>query len=186
MLKRPFTAALALLLSLSIPALAADAQRQAQVRRLGADVMPFDLSATTHIFTQTSDGGVQQVVAKQAGDAAQVALVRQHLKAIRSQFLQGDFSGPAHIHGMQMPGLRELRAARPGQIAIDYREVPAGAELRYRTTEASLVTALHQWFDAQLADHGTDAQPGHDPHMHHPMQMNMDMQHTPAPASAAQ
>lgn len=186
MLERPFTSALALLLSLSIPALAADAQRQAQVRRLGAEVMPFDLSATTHIFTKTPDGGVQRVVAKQAGDATQVALVRQHLKDIQSQFLQGDFSGPAHIHGMQMPGLGELKAARPGQIAIDYREVPAGAELRYRTADATLVTALHQWFDAQLADHGADAQPGHDHDMHHPMQMDMDMPHMTAPASAAQ
>ena len=32
-----------------------------------------------------------------------------------------------------MPGLAELEAAKPGQIAIDYRDVDTGAQLSYRT-----------------------------------------------------
>jgi hypothetical protein len=142
----------------------ADAQRQAAVSERGKDVMPFSLPATTHIFTKTAEGGVQQVVAKKADDAAQVKLVREHLQAIRAQFLAGDFSGPSHIHGMDMPGLAELRAAKPGQIEIAYRETSAGAELNYKTANATLVGALHQWFDAQLSDHGKDAQAGHAHH----------------------
>ncbi len=143
---------------------AADAQRQADVSRLGADVMPFSLQATTHVFTKTARGGVQRVVAKRAADAWQVKLVREHLKDIQGQFLKGDFSGPTHIHGADMPGLADLSAAQPGSLAITYREVAAGAELTYRTSDAKLVSALHQWFDAQLADHGADAMAGH---MHH-------------------
>jgi hypothetical protein len=150
-------------------AVTADAQRQAEVAKRGTAVMPFSLQATQHIFTQQADGGTQRVVARQMQDTAQVALVRQHLQDIRAQFLQGDFSGPAHIHGQDMPGLAGLRAAKPGQIRIRYTAVPGGAELHYQTAPAPLVQALHRWFDAQLADHGPDAVPGHGSHSkHHP------------------
>lgn len=143
---------------------AADPQRQAEVAKLGADVMPFSLKATTHIFTKTAEGGVQRVVAKSTTDVQQVKFVREHLRDIQTQFLKGDFSGPTHIHGAEMPGLADLKAAQPGQVAIDYREIDTGAELTYRTADAKLAAALHQWFDAQLSDHGADAMAGH---MHH-------------------
>lgn len=142
----------------------ADAQRQAEVAQRGKAVMPFSLKATTHIFTKNAEGGTQRVVARKANDAAQVKLVRQHLQEIKDQFLKGDFSGPTQIHGPGMPGLADLQAASPGQIAIGYKEVKGGAELTYKTSEAHLVAALHQWFDAQLSDHGADAMEGH---MHH-------------------
>ena len=142
----------------------ASASRQADMSARGRHVMPFSLAATEHVFTQNASGGIQQVVTRNAGDAEQVALVRQHLREIREQFLKGDFSGPSHIHGANMPGLAQLQAARPAQLAIAYRDIPAGAELSYTTTEANLVAALHQWFKAQLADHGPDARGGHAHH----------------------
>lgn len=152
--------------STSIGIVCADAQRQADVATRGKDVMPFSLKATTHVFTKTAEGGTQRVVAKAALDSVQVKLVRQHLKEIQQQFRQGDFSGPTHIHGQEMSGLAELKAAKPGEIAIDYRNVTGGAELLYKTSNATLMTALHQWFDSQLSDHGADATEGHDQHHH--------------------
>ncbi len=139
----------------------ADAQRQSEVANRGKDVMPFTLAATTHIFTKDAQGGVMQVVAKKSSETAQVNLVRKHLQEIRQQFLQGDFSGPSHIHGLDMPGLAGLKAAKPGQIDIAYKDVKGGAELRYKTADSDLVAAMHQWFDAQLSDHGKDAVKGH-------------------------
>ena len=136
-------------------------QRQADVAQRGKDVMPFSLAATTHIFSKTTQGGVQQVVVKDASDAEQVQLTRLHLREIREQFLKGDFSGPTRIHGQDMPGLAELKAAGSGQIGIAYADLKDGAELRYTTASPALVTALHRWFDAQLADHGKDAMAGH-------------------------
>lgn len=165
MTKHFWSAAVAALLLLPLCSHAADPARQAEVARRGADVMPFSLKATTHIFTKTADGGVQRVVARNAGDKRQVELVRAHLREIQGQFLKGDFSGPSHIHGGQMPGLSQLQAAKPGQIAIDYREVDGGAELAYRTADPQLVSSLHAWIDAQLSDHGPDAMAGR----HHPM-----------------
>ena len=60
--------------------------------------------------------------------------------------------------------MAELKAAQPGQIAIAYRDIRDGAELSFKTSDAKLVVALHQWFDAQLSDHGKDAMPGHAQH----------------------
>lgn len=142
------------------------ARRQAEVARRGTDVMPFSLPATQHIFTRTAQGGIQEVVARNGTDTGQVKLVRQHLRDIRAQFLAGDYSGPAHIHGQDMPGLAELRAAPAGKMAIAYQDIEGGARLTYSTTEPTLVAALHKWFDAQLSDHGKDAMAGHD--HHHP------------------
>ncbi len=155
--------ALALLLAMPL-AHAADAARQGEVARRGADVMPFSLKATQHIFTKTSTGGTQTVVARNHADREQVRLVRQHLHEIQQQFRRGDFAGPAHIHGEDMPGLAQLKAAPPGAIRIGYRNVAGGAELSYRTRNPELVSALHEWFDAQLADHGPDAMAGHEHH----------------------
>lgn len=175
MTKHILHAALLALAALPLAAACADGPRQAEVSRLGADVMPFSLAATTHVFTKTAEGGVQRVVARHSGDTRQVRLVRQHLREIRAQFLAGDFSGPTHIHGSEMPGLAELRAAKPGQIAIGYRDVTAGAELTYRTTDGRLVAALHQWFDAQLSDHGADAMAGHEHEHQHQHDGGMKM-----------
>lgn len=143
---------------------AGDTERQAEVARRGSEVMPFSLKATTHVFTPTPDGGTQRVVARNLADTRQVNLVRGHLRELQAQFLKGDFSAPSHIHGTDMPGLAELRSAKPGQVSIDYQDVDGGAELTYRTADPKLVEALHAWFDAQLQDHGADAMAGH---MHH-------------------
>lgn len=135
------------------------AARQAEVAARGAEVMPFDLDATTHRFTKTGDGGVQTVTADDPADETQVRLVRQHLLEERDKFARGDFDDPARIHGMDMPGVAELSAGYQ-RISVSYSKVPAGAELRYTTTDTDLVDAIHAWFDRQVMDHGDDAEAG--------------------------
>ena len=103
---------------------AAYTTRQAEVARRGADVMPFDLQATTHTFTKTADGGTQRVTAKNSADSRQVDLVRAHLHDIQARFLKGDFSGSVHIQGEAMPGLAQLKAADPGRVAALRDETP--------------------------------------------------------------
>lgn len=145
----------------------ASGQRLDEVAERGALVMPFSLERTTHVFTKTDQGGVQQVLAKDDGDQAQIALIREHLSEIAREFRQGNFSDPARIHGDEMPGLAELRAAQPGEFEIIYKELPAGAEVGYSSRDAKLVAAIHKWFDAQLTDHARHAVPGHDHHQRH-------------------
>jgi hypothetical protein len=92
--------------------------RQNAVRERSADVMPFDINATTHVFTKRPNGGVQRVVVKTPDDTQQIVLIRHH------------------------------------------------AEIQYSSSNPKVVSALHEWFDAQLADHGTDAMAGHDSMQH--------------------
>lgn len=133
--------AIAVATSLPLAVQSADAQRQAEVAKRGPDVMPFSLKGTTHVFTKSSGGGTQRVIAKDRSDAVQIGLVREHLREIQTQFQKGDFSGPSHIHGNDMPGLAQLKAAKPGQISITYRDMEGGAELTYRTANAELGSA---------------------------------------------
>jgi hypothetical protein len=135
------------------------AERQAEIAERGAAVMPFDLDATTHTFTTTSTGGVQEVTADDPTDAEQVALIRQHLRAEQANFARGDFDDPAAIHGHDMDGVAELRAGYR-DIDVAYDELPAGAQLTYTTGRADLVEAVHAWFDRQVMDHGDHAEAG--------------------------
>ena len=146
----------------------ADTARLDEVERRGSQVMPFDLAQTTHVFTKTDTGGVQQVVAKDNADSRQIQLIQGHLRKIAEEFRQGDFADPAKIHGADMPGLAALAAAKPNQLTIGYRDLPNGAEIVYSSAVPNLIAAIHKWFNAQLADHARHAVAGHPNHqMHH-------------------
>lgn len=134
--------------------------RQETVAERGRTVMPFDLEQTTHHFTPTETGGVQDVVADQPEDVEQVSLIRTHLQQEAKAFGRGDFGDPAQIHGESMPGLAELQDGYE-RLQVHYRERPDGATLTYATEEPLLVDALHDWFEAQLSDHGDHAGSGH-------------------------
>jgi len=147
----------------------ADPVRLDEVVARGVHVMPFDLDKTQHIFTKTEIGGIQQVVAKDATDSSQIALIREHLSALAARFGLGDFAGPMRIHGDTMPGVQDLQAGFKN-IHFNYRELTNGAEIAYVSTDPKLIAAIHQYFDAQLSDHARHAiSGGHGQHHgHHP------------------
>jgi len=134
----------------------AAARRRAEVAARGATIMPFDQQRTTHVFRSTAAGGVQRVVAKDPRDRSQIALVRAHLRKEARRFAVGDFDDPMAIHGMAMPGIARLRRGFEG-IDVRFAEIAHGAQITYTTTDPALVAALHEWFDAQLMDHGANA-----------------------------
>lgn len=133
--------------------------RQREVAERGATIMPFDLEATTHVFAPTDDGGVQTVVADHPGDTEQIVLIRSHLRDEVAAFRSGDFGDPATIHGHEMPGLSVLEA-RSDRLTITYQDQPDGGEVIYRSSDPVVVHALHDWFAAQLRDHGDAAESG--------------------------
>lgn len=134
----------------------AGGSRQDQVAERGADVMPFDLDATTHRFEPTATGLEQTVVADDPADAGQVALIRQHLADEAERFRAGDYRDPAAIHGDDMPGLAELEAGAAA-VDVDLADLADGARLTFTSADPTLVNALHRWADAQTMDHGTHA-----------------------------
>ena len=73
-----------------------------------------------------------------------------------SRFARGDFTDPMAIHGMQMPGVDELRR-NAARVVVEYSSAARGARITYTTDAPTLRGALHEWFDAQLMDHGTNA-----------------------------
>lgn len=149
----------------------ADARRQEAVHERGAHVMPFALERTQHVFETTADGGVQRVLARADGEV-EIPAIRAHLADITQRFRARDFSGPAQIHGVEMPGLSTLQAASADALTVEYRELPQGAEVRYRGHDPQTIAAIHAWFAAQLSDHGHDATG----HAHH---------HAPASAASS-
>jgi hypothetical protein len=137
----------------------ATAERRAEVSVRGARVMPFDLDATTHTFTDTDHGGVQTVTADDPDQASQVALIRAHLRQERDKFARGDYEDPATVHGHDMDGVAEL-AAGYDDINVTYADIPHGARLTYTTDRPELVDAVHAWFARQVTDHGAHAETG--------------------------
>jgi hypothetical protein len=118
-----------------------------------AQVMPFDLNRTTHTFTETEAGGVETVVVNDPSDDRNRALIRSHLAQEAAMFHTGNYSAPAKIRGMDMPGLKELEAGA-ARVDVAYADVANGAQITCSSTEPALVAALHSWFDRQIADHG--------------------------------
>ena len=147
---------LLLLIGMMLLAGCGHSARHAEVAARGAEVMPFDLALTTHVFEKIEDGGRQQVVAKSTDDSEQIRLIREHLAEVAERFAVGDFHDPSMIHGEQMPGLHELMAGAD-KIRIDYSDLADGGQILYTTDDAELVEAIHLWFDAQLSDHGSHA-----------------------------
>ena len=121
-------------------------------------VMPFDLGATLHVFEDTATGGVQRVVANDAGDSENIALIRSHLKEEAKMFAQGQFSDPSYLHGEAMPGLADLEAAgEQGLLEVSYSNLDDGGQITYSSEDPTVVIALHLWFQAQVVDHGEHA-----------------------------
>ena len=95
-------------------------------------------------------------MSKTLSNKKQIALIQSHLKEESEKFRKGDFSDPAKIHGEDMPGLAELKTGA-AKIDVRYTALSDGAQIRYATKDAKLITAIHRWFDAQLSDHGHHA-----------------------------
>jgi len=140
-------------------AIQASEARLDEVQRRGRQVMPFDPEQTRHVFKKTDQSSVQEVVAKESSDTEQIELIPAHLSEISRKLAIGDSSDPARIHGDKIPGLAELRNAKPGQIKVEYEQLTDGARIRYTTDDPRLIKAIHQWFDAQSRDHARHAVP---------------------------
>lgn len=141
---------------------------QAAVSARGPSVMGFDVSKTKHVFEKTADGGVQSVVIREPSCADQIPLIQTHLHHLAMKIQAGDWSNQEAIHSPSMPGLATLKAAKIGTVKSEYRGLPDGGQVVLSSADPALRKAIHDLFDAQLADHGADATSGeHNHHMDH-------------------
>jgi hypothetical protein len=154
-----------LLFSTTAPALEkADPERIKEVHQRSQQIMPFAMDQTLQTFSKTVHGGVQHVVVKSAGDTRQIKSIQAYLLKLANEFRKGDFSETERMHGTDMPGLAQLKMAQTDDIRFEYEALPNGAQIHYATEYPQYVQALHEWFDAQMSDHGNDVIPEHKRH----------------------
>jgi hypothetical protein len=139
-------------------------KRVNEVQQRTQQVVPYALDQTQLTFTKTVHGGVQHVVVKSADNTQQIKLIQENLLKMANDFRKGDFSVTEHIHGATMPGLDQLKRAEIDDIKYEYKALPNGAQIHYSTEYPQYVQALHEWFDAQMSEHGNEAVPEHGKH----------------------
>jgi hypothetical protein len=57
-----------------------------------------------------------------------------------------------------------LKRAETDDIKYEYKALPNGAQIHYSTEYPQYVQALHEWFDAQMSEHGNEVVPEHIKH----------------------
>ncbi len=112
---------------------------------IAAPAAPFNDHNSTQAFQKNQAGGFQQVTAKDPDDKALVAAIHSYLEAEAQRFGDGDYSG-------RFKGVRNLKAVKPAQIHIVYRNVQAGAAIDYVGADTAAVDAIHKWLDAEIPD----------------------------------
>lgn len=114
-------------------------------------VPPFDPEKAFSMFQMLPDGGVQVVTVKDASDQRQIELIQAHLQEISGKFSNGDFSDAARVHAEDMSWLNNLTAGAK-EIDVSYSVLPNGGQIRFATSDPSLVSAIHRWLMAQVSD----------------------------------
>jgi len=132
----------------------AQMERDAAMKRRGADAMGFDQDATVHHFVLKPTGGLIEVQAKDPADAASRAAIRSHLAAIAGEFARGDFAKPLMTHAENPPGVETMKRLK-GEIRFAFEEMPAGGRVTIDTADRAALGAVHEFLRYQIREHAT-------------------------------
>ena len=111
----------------------------------GPSESAFERTRMARSFQAADAGGVEQVVARDPSNEAQITQVRAYLRQEAARFEEGRYEDPAKIHGMEMPGSKELEAGY-GRVQVTYADLPNGGQVTYSTPDQTLIQAIHAWF----------------------------------------
>ena len=120
----------------------------------GERAMGFSQTATVHHFLLKPDGGVIQVEVRDASDASNLELVRQHLSHIAQAFAAGDFETPALVHARTPPGTDVMRRLK-SEISYAFEQTETGGLVRISTKNAEALKAVQAFLRFQIEDHQT-------------------------------
>jgi hypothetical protein len=132
----------------------AQMQKEADLKKRGAEAMGFDQDKTTHHFRLSRDGGAIEVTANDRADVVSRDQVRAHLQSIAREFGQGDFGKPMDTHAELPPGVRTMQQ-RSGALTFRYEELPAGGRVRIAASDATALDAVHVFLRYQIREHAT-------------------------------
>lgn len=135
----------------------AQMQKDAELKRRGADAMGFDQDKTAHHFRLSKTGGAIEVVAKDPADDVSRDQIRTHVKTIADQFAGGDFGKPLATHGELPPGARMMQERRSA-LTFTYEELPGGARVRIAASDTKTTDAVHEFLRYQIREHATGDQ----------------------------
>jgi hypothetical protein len=133
-------------------------EKEAALKKRGADAMGFDQDATTHHFRLLPSGGSIEVTANNDKDEATIAAVRRHLRSIAVDFSSGLFDRPLQTHGEVPPGVREMQINKKA-ITYRYEDLPQGGTVRIETADSRALKAVHQFLRYQIKEHQTGDPP---------------------------
>jgi hypothetical protein len=123
----------------------------AELQERGKRAMGVDQYTSRHLFDALPDGGRIELL-RSIDDSAGVTRIRSHIRDIARAFAAGDFSTPAFVHMLSVPGTKAM-AAKRDVIVYEPRDLPRGAELRIRTKDAEALRAIHEFMRFQRGDH---------------------------------
>jgi hypothetical protein len=132
----------------------AQMQKDADLKKRGAEAMDFDQDKTAHHFRLSKAGGAIEVVAKDPADDVSRNQIRTHLKTIAEQFATGDFGKPLATHGELPPGVRTMQAHRSA-LTFTYEELATGGRVLIAAADAKVIDAVHEFLKYQIREHAT-------------------------------
>ena len=133
---------------------AESAQHYADVEKRGDQAMGFDHEKTFHHFKLYADGGAIEVTANDPKDSSNIAMIRSHLRHIRTMFSDGNFSVPMLVHGQVPPGSAEMKQHH-ADISYEVEEIAAGGRVRIKSSNPEALKAVHDFLRFQIRDHRT-------------------------------
>jgi len=125
-----------------------------EMNERGDRVMGFDHDKTTHHFRLSPEGGVIEVEAKDAKDAASRDQIRMHLRHIAGMFADGNFEAPMMIHSQTPPGVPVMKGLR-AEIRYQFEETVRGGLVRITTTNKEALAAVYEFLRFQIKEHQT-------------------------------
>ncbi len=132
----------------------AQMQKDAELKKRGAEAMGFDQDKTTHHFSLSKTGGAIEVTTKDSADEVSREQIRTHLKMIAEQFAKGDFGKPFATHGELPPGVRTMQEGRR-TLTFTYEELATGALVLIAASNANVIDAVHEFLKYQIREHAT-------------------------------
>lgn len=123
----------------------------AAMQSRGQAVMGVDQYASQHVFEDLPNGG-RIILDADSTVAADVAVIRAHMRDIQTAFRAGDFTKPFQVHDQTVPGTGVM-AARRATITYEVVDRPRGGEVRIRTSDPAAIAAIHEFLAFQRGAH---------------------------------
>jgi len=118
----------------------------------GAHVMGVDQYTSAHVFEDLPDGGRLVLERDDATDTAAIAKIRGHMRDIEAAFRAGDFAKRFEVDAQTVPGTA-IMSARRGAVQYEAIDRPRGGEVRMRTSDTTVVRAIHEFLAFQRGQH---------------------------------